>query len=76
MPRPNDMRGVGKARKFSDAGLERLLAAARAKPAREHSNVEIARACGVTDARIGQIVQEALKKLRKHAIRRFRDELL
>ena len=53
---------------FSDAGLERLLQAARHTPAREHTYQEIAEAAGVTDARIQQIVQKALKKLRHPAV--------
>lgn len=72
------MRGIGSTagHKFNDAGLDRLIAAARSTPTREHTFAEIGRAAGVTDVRIGQIVQAALKKLRKHALKRTRDEFL
>jgi DNA-directed RNA polymerase sigma subunit (sigma70/sigma32) len=55
--------------RFDDASLDRLLLAARNAPEpRAHSLKEIAVAAGVSDARIRQIVQKALTKIRRNAV--------
>jgi len=54
--------------RFDDVALDRLLLAARNAPEpRPHTLKEIADAAGVSDARIRQIVQKALTKIRRNA---------
>jgi DNA-directed RNA polymerase sigma subunit (sigma70/sigma32) len=68
MSRPGRTKTGARAHVFDDAGLERLLAAARTAPTpRPHTYQEIALAAGVTDAAVQDIVRRALRKLRHPA---------